>query len=139
VPARGCLICVAIGLRPGDEVVLPSLTFAATAASDVHAGGVPVFADVRGLDRPWLSTDAARQAVGPRTRAIINVAYGGHPGELLELRDLAHTTGVTLIEDAAHGPGASASGRQAGTVGTPVQLLCQQEPAAGGRRDDRHR
>jgi dTDP-4-amino-4,6-dideoxygalactose transaminase len=111
------LICVSIGLGAGDEVVLPSLTFAATAAAVRHTGATPVFADIAGVDRPWLSVDAARAAIGPRTRAIVNVAYGGHPGEVLALGELAREHGLRLIEDAAHAIGASADGLPAGTIG----------------------
>ena len=111
------LICAGIRLSPGDEVVLPSLTFAATAAAVVHAGATPVFADVRGERRPWLSADAAKAALGPRTRAIVTVSYAGHPGEARELRELAHERGLVLIEDAAHALGASVDSRFAGTIG----------------------
>ncbi len=111
------LICAAIRLRPGDEVVLPSLTFAATAAAIVHTGAVPVFADVRSTGQPWLSADAVAAAVGPRTRAIIQVAYAGHPGEVRELRELAADRGLVLIEDAAHAVGTVLEDRHAGTFG----------------------
>jgi dTDP-4-amino-4,6-dideoxygalactose transaminase len=111
------LICAGISLAPGDEVVVPSLTFAATAAAVHHAGARPVFADVRGPHQPWLSVDAVRDVIGSRTKAIINVSYGGHPGEALELLKLASECGVTLIEDAAHALGAWQAGRQAGTIG----------------------
>ena len=111
------LACVAAGLGAGDEVVLPSLTFAATAAVVHHVGATPVFADIRAVDRPWLSADAAAAAIGPRTRAIITMSYGGHPGEVLALRELAHAQGLMLIEDAAHALGASAGGAPVGTIG----------------------
>jgi dTDP-4-amino-4,6-dideoxygalactose transaminase len=108
---------VASGVGPGDEVVLPSLTFAATAATVVQAGAAPVFADLCGLQRPWLSAQAAEAAIGPRTRAIVNVAYGGHPGEAVQLRQLADARGLILIEDAAHALGASTGDAAAGTIG----------------------
>jgi dTDP-4-amino-4,6-dideoxygalactose transaminase len=111
------LLCVAIGLGTGDEVVLPSLTFAATAAVVVHTGATPVFADIRAPERPWLSAAAAQASIGPRTRAIVNVAYGGHPGEVLALRELARARGLALIEDAAHALGARVEGAHAGTIG----------------------
>jgi dTDP-4-amino-4,6-dideoxygalactose transaminase len=113
------LICVALGLGPGDEVVVPSLTFAASAAAVVHAGATPVFADVRGLTQPWLSADAVQHAIGERTRAVIAVSYGGHPGELSALRALADARGLALIEDAAHALGAreTQGGCHLGTIG----------------------
>ena len=111
------LICVAVGIEAGDEVVLPSLTFAATAAAAVQAGATPVFADIRDVGRPWLSSDSVEAAISPRTRAIINVAYAGHPGEVLELRKLANSRGLVLIEDAAHALGATIAEKSAGTIG----------------------
>jgi dTDP-4-amino-4,6-dideoxygalactose transaminase len=98
-------------------VVLPSLTFAATAAAIVHAGATPVFADVAAERRPWLSAGTVERALTPRTRAIVTVGYGGHPGEVQELRRLAEERGVLLVEDAAHALGASVGERQAGTFG----------------------
>ena len=106
-----------LDLQPGDEVILPSLTFAATAATIVQAGATPVFADVRATDAPWLSCDRVRESIGPRTRAIVNVAYAGHPGEALALAELAAERGLTLIEDAAHAAGAWAGPRHVGTIG----------------------
>ena len=111
------LSCAVIGLGPGDEVVLPSLTFAATAAAVVRAGATPVFADLRGVQAPWLSAGAAAAALSERTRAIVNVSYGGHPGEAAQLRELADAGGLTLIEDAAHAAGGWAGPRHAGTIG----------------------
>jgi dTDP-4-amino-4,6-dideoxygalactose transaminase len=106
-----------LDLEPDDEVILPSLTFAATAATIVRAGATPVFADVRATDAPWLSCERVDGSIGPRTRAIVNVAYAGHPGETLALADLAAARGVTLIEDAAHAAGAWAGPRHVGTIG----------------------
>ncbi|MGA2925172.1 MAG: DegT/DnrJ/EryC1/StrS family aminotransferase [Solirubrobacteraceae bacterium] len=111
------LICAASALRAGDEVVVPSMTFAATAAVVVQSGATPVFADIGAPTRPWLSVDQVRAAIGPRTRAIINVAYGGDPGEAGALRALADARGLLLIEDAAHGLGAALGERPAGTFG----------------------
>lgn len=111
------LICVGIGLAPGDEVVVPSLTFAATASAALHAGAVPVFADIC-PEGPWISPETVGPLIGPRTRAIINVAYGGHPGEVAGLRELARARGLTLIEDAAHALGATLGERPVGRFGT---------------------
>jgi len=112
------LICVALGLGPGDEVIVPSITFAATAAVIRQVGATPVFAEIAGLDQPWLSAKAVDAAITPRTRAVIIVAYGGHAGELLELRALTDRRGLSLVEDASHAIGADASdGVAVGTVG----------------------
>jgi dTDP-4-amino-4,6-dideoxygalactose transaminase len=112
------LICVASGLQAGDEVVIPSLTFAATAAPVVHAGGVPVFADISSDGAPWISAATVEPLLTPRTRAIINVSYGGHPGEVEQLRELADARGLILIEDAAHALGAAVGDSPVGTLGT---------------------
>jgi dTDP-4-amino-4,6-dideoxygalactose transaminase len=106
-----------LDLRSGDEVILPSLTFAATAATIVQAGATPVFADVRATDAPWLSCERVDESIGPRTQAIVTVAYAGHPGETLAIAELAAARGVTLIEDAAHAAGAWAGSRHLGTIG----------------------
>ena len=111
------LICLAGGLGPGDEVIVPSLTFVATASAVRYTGATPVFADIVGLERPWLSAESAAALVGPRTRAIMNMTYGGHPGESAELSALASDRGLILLEDAAHGLGGRLDGRHLGTLG----------------------
>jgi len=112
------LICLAAGLGPGDEVIVPSLTFVATASAIRYTGATPVFADIAALERPWISVDGARAAIGPSTKAIMNMTYGGHPGESAELADLAAERGLILLEDAAHGLGGSLDERHLGTFGT---------------------
>jgi dTDP-4-amino-4,6-dideoxygalactose transaminase len=109
------LICVALGLGPGDEVVVPSLTFAATAAAVLQCGATPVFADIG--PTPWASGESVAAVLTERTRAVITVGYGGHPGDVIALRALTDTQGLTLIEDAAHALGAAIGDRMSGTVG----------------------
>jgi dTDP-4-amino-4,6-dideoxygalactose transaminase len=111
------LICAAAGIGPGDEVIVPSLTFVATAGAIRQTGATPVFADIVGVERPWLAAEAAEAAVGERTRAIMNMTYGGHPGESAALRELAERRELVLLEDAAHGLGGNAEGRHLGTFG----------------------
>jgi dTDP-4-amino-4,6-dideoxygalactose transaminase len=111
------LICLAAGLGPGDEVIVPSLTFVATANAVRYTGATPVFADVAGIDRPWISAETAAAAIGERTRAIFNMTYGGHPGASDELAALAADRGLLLLEDAAHGLGGRLGGRPLGTFG----------------------
>src|SRR5947209_1743036 len=108
------LMIVGLGLGPGDEVIVPALTFAATAAVVVHAGATPVFADIGRVDQPWLSPQAVAAGIGPRTRAIINVAYGGHPGHTEALHALASRHGLFFLEDAAHALGTWLGERHAG-------------------------
>jgi dTDP-4-amino-4,6-dideoxygalactose transaminase len=111
------LICLAAGLGAGDEVIVPSLTFVASANAIAYTGATPVFADIAALERPWPPAAAVEAAITPRTKAIMAVAYGGHPGEIAALRALAGARGLTLLEDAAHAIGARHDGRHLGTFG----------------------
>ena len=111
------LMCLAAGLGPGDEVIVPSLTFVATANAVRYAGATPVFADIAGPLEPWLSSRACEAAIGPATRAIIHMGYGGHAGELAKLADLAQERELMLLQDAAHAIGARMRGHQVGSVG----------------------
>lgn len=111
------LACLAAGVGPGDEVIVPSLTFVATANAIVYTGATPVFADVVSLTEPWLSASAAEAAIGPKTAAIMTVAYGGHAGDTVPLQGLAERHGLLLLEDAAHAAGSRVNGRHLGTFG----------------------
>jgi dTDP-4-amino-4,6-dideoxygalactose transaminase len=112
------LMCAAAGLGPSDEVLVPSLTFVATANAVAYTGARPVFADIRGLAEPWLSVDSCKALIGPRTTAIMAMTYGGHHGEIEQLRELADERGLLLLEDAAHAAGSRLDGRHLGTFGT---------------------
>ena len=111
------LACLAAGVGPGDDVVVPSLTFVASVNAIAYTGATPVFADVVSLTEPWLSASAVEAAIGPTTTAIMTVAYGGHVGETRELRGLAERHGLALLEDAAHAAGSRADERHLGTFG----------------------
>jgi dTDP-4-amino-4,6-dideoxygalactose transaminase len=111
------LMCLAAGLGPGDEVIVPSLTFVATVNAIRYTGATPVFADIAGELEPWLSPAACEALIGPRTRAIMHMPYGGHPGEVGALSVLAERHGITLVLDAAHAVGARIDGRPVGSVG----------------------
>lgn len=111
------LICLGAGLGPGDEVVVPSLTFVATVNAIRYTGATPVFADIAGPLEPWISAGTCEPLVGPRTRAILYMPYGGHPGDLAALAALADEAGVPLLLDAAHALGARLDGRPVGAFG----------------------
>jgi dTDP-4-amino-4,6-dideoxygalactose transaminase len=111
------LQCAAAGLGPGDEVIVPSMTFVATANAIAYTGARPVFAEIAGLDRPWLSAQAAEAAVSERTAAIMTMTYGGHSGETEALHQLAERRGLLLLEDAAHAAGSRLHGRHLGGFG----------------------
>jgi dTDP-4-amino-4,6-dideoxygalactose transaminase len=111
------LICVAAGLGPGDEVVVPSMTFVATVNSIAYTGATPVFADVVSLTEPWLDPAAVEAVLTDRTTAVMTMAYGGHPGRTAALAQLAREHGLVVLEDAAHAIGSSLGDRHLGTFG----------------------
>jgi dTDP-4-amino-4,6-dideoxygalactose transaminase len=111
------LICAGAGLGPGDEVVVPSMTFVATVNAIAYTGAAPVFADVVSVTEPWLDPGAVDAAVTERTRAVMAMAYGGHPGRTVDLAALAGERGLTLLEDAAHAAGSRVGERHLGTFG----------------------
>ena len=105
----------AAGIGSGDEVIVPALTFAASANSVRYQGGTVVFADVR---RDTLCLDPAQvnAAITPRTRAIVTVDYTGQPSDLAELSALARQHDLLLIEDACHALGATYHGKLVGSL-----------------------
>jgi perosamine synthetase len=105
----------AAGIGPGDEVIAPPLTFAATTNAVLYQGGVPVFADVR-TDTLNLDPQDVQRRLTSRTRAVIAVHYAGQPCDLEALRDLTAGHGLALIEDAAHALGAEYRGRSVGAL-----------------------
>jgi len=104
------LILHALGIGRGDEVLVPSLTFVATANSVLYAGGQPVFVDVESLENPLMSLDAAERKCTAKTKAVILVHFGGYLTDRDTWRSFARKKGLLLIEDAAHAPGLSAAG-----------------------------
>jgi len=107
---------VAAGVRPGDEVVVPAISFIATASCVLRAGAVPVFADVD--EHLLLDPEAARAALSQRMRAILAVDLYGQVVDAPALQALADEHGVALVEDASQALGArAADGRPAGAVG----------------------
>jgi dTDP-4-amino-4,6-dideoxygalactose transaminase len=107
---------LAAGVGPGDEVIVPSFTFAATANSVALTGATPVFADIE--PRHFcLDPDAVEAAVTERTKGILPVHLYGHPADMHRLLDVANRAGIALYEDAAQAHGASWRGRRVGTFG----------------------
>ena len=103
-------------LRPGDEVIMPSFTFVSTANAAVLRGAVPVFVDIR-PDTINLDEKLLASAITPRTRGIIPVHYAGVSCEMDEINAIAAEHGLFVVEDAAHGYGASYRSRALGTLG----------------------
>ena len=106
-----------LDIGPGDEVIVPSLTFVATANAVAYTGATPVFADIVSLERPILDPEAVSAAIGPRTKAICAMHYGGWMGDIARLRALADRHGIALVEDAAHAPGGYCAAGKAGAIG----------------------
>ncbi len=97
----------ALGLSPGDEVVVPSFNFVAAANTVVQFGGIPRFADVESLENPVASVRTLEKAVTPRTRGICVMHYGGYPCAMDSIAEFARQRHLWLVEDAAHAPGAA--------------------------------
>jgi len=105
----------ALRIQPGDEVIVPAMTFAATANSVLYEGGTPVFADVE-ADTLLIDPSSVAAKITPRTRAVISVDYAGQPADYDALRDCSESLGVTLVADACHALGARMNGRPAGSL-----------------------
>ena len=108
----------AMGIGPGDEVVVPAVTYIATVNSVVCRGARPVFADIE-PDTFNLDLDSVGAAVTKRTRAILSTGYAGHPQDYDGIRAVAERHGLTVIDDAAQTLGAEYNGRRCGSL-TPV-------------------
>ncbi len=112
------LACRAIGLGPGDEAIVPAVTFVATAHAVRYCGAEPVLCDVVGGGDLNLDVDDVARRIGPRTRAVLAVHFCGYAADVEALRELCDDRGIALIEDAAQAIDArTAGGRLAGTVG----------------------
>jgi len=111
------LSLAAAGVSPGDDVLLPSLTFVATANAIRYCGARPVFADVASLDEWNVSRDTLESVVTPKTRALIVVHYAGYPCRMDDISAFARERGLSVIEDVAHAPGATLAGRAMGSWG----------------------
>jgi dTDP-4-amino-4,6-dideoxygalactose transaminase len=109
----------ALGVGPGDEVIVPSLSFIASANAIVHCGASPVFVDVEPQTYN-LDPAAVAAALSPRTRAVLAVHQLGLPADLDRLTEVARSHGVALVEDAACAVGSRWRGRPIGSSGNPV-------------------
>lgn len=111
------LACVVAGVGPGDEVILPSLTFVATANAVRYTGATPVFADIGGEQDLNISYQAIERALTERTRAILVMHYGGYACDMQSITNFAKEHNLHVIEDAAHAVGSELAGRKLGTWG----------------------
>lgn len=111
------LACVAAGLCPGDEAIVPSLTFVATANAVRYTGATPVFADIENETDLNISPGAIEACLTQRTRAILVMHYGGYACDMPAILAIAREHGLVVIEDAAHAIGSQLEDRMLGTWG----------------------
>ncbi|MET7680659.1 DegT/DnrJ/EryC1/StrS family aminotransferase [Streptomyces sp. NPDC005423] len=110
------LALAALGVGPGDEVIVPALSFIATGLAPVHQMAVPVFADIDPVTFN-LDPDDVERRITDRTRAIIPVHLHGAPADMDRITEIAGRHGIPVIEDAAQAPGATHRGRPVGGIG----------------------
>jgi perosamine synthetase len=111
------LALVALDIGPGDEVIVPTLTFVATANAVSYCGATPVLVD---CDEETLNIDvrAIESKITPRTRAVIPVHLYGHPADMDPILELAKKHNLHVVEDAAEAHGAKYRGKRVGSIGT---------------------
>ena len=112
------LALACMDLRQGDEVILPSLTFVATANAVLYVGGKPIFADIVSADDLNISPGEIEKKVSKRTKAIVVMHYGGYPCDMESIVSIAKQHRLHVVEDAAHAPGSEYHGEKCGTLGT---------------------
>jgi dTDP-4-amino-4,6-dideoxygalactose transaminase len=113
------LAYLAAGVGPGDEVIVPGITFVATAAAVRYAGARPVLAEVLGPHDLGIDPEDVRARITPATKAVCAVHYGGYAAAMAELQAICDEHGIALIEDSAHAPAGTttADGPMLGTIG----------------------
>ncbi len=111
------MACMTLGLKPGDEVIVPSLTFVASANCIRYTGAQPIFADITSETNLNISPEAIERAITDRTRAILVVHYGGYACDMPAILAIAQRHGLHVIEDAAHAAGAWLEDRHLGSWG----------------------
>jgi dTDP-4-amino-4,6-dideoxygalactose transaminase len=110
------LSCLALGLKPGDEIITTAMTFCATVNAIIHAGAIPVLADI---DPVTLNIDVREieKKISPRTRAVIVVHFAGRVCDMDPIVGLCRSRGIAIIEDCAHAIESEYKGGKAGTIG----------------------
>jgi dTDP-4-amino-4,6-dideoxygalactose transaminase len=110
------MMLAAAGIGTGDEVIVPAISFVSTATAVTRVGAVPVFVDIE----PYsfnMSAEAVRAAVGPRTKAVLAVHFGGSMADVDALQEICEEFGLLFLEDAAHAHGSEWKGKRAGSFG----------------------
>lgn len=111
------LALAGLGIKEGDEVILPSLTFIATANAVLYTGATPVFADIVSEENLNISPEEIEKKMTKKTKAIMVMHYGGYPCDMKSILKVAKRCGLYVIEDAAHAPGAEYYGKKCGVIG----------------------
>lgn len=111
------LACLAVGIGPGDEVIVPSLSFVATANAVLYCGADVRFAEVIGEDDLTVDPQSIEKNITSRTKAVIVMHYAGYPCRMPEIMAIAEKHHLAVIEDAAHAPGAVLDGKALGSWG----------------------
>jgi len=111
------MACVGLGIGPGDEVIVPSLTFVATANCVRYTGATPVFADINGENDLTISLASIQKLANHRTKAIIVMHYGGYTCDMTGILAWARSQHLPVIEDAAHAVGSYLDKKHLGTLG----------------------
>ena len=109
-----CMVC---GFGPGDEVICPSLTFAASCNCIRYVGATPVFADIVGPDHINIDPQDIERKITPRTKGIVVVHMAGFPAKMDEIMAIARKHNLKVVEDACHGPLSEYKGKKLGTIG----------------------
>ncbi|WP_335904148.1 DegT/DnrJ/EryC1/StrS family aminotransferase [Shewanella algae] len=111
------LALMALDIKEGDEVIVPSLTFVATANCVRYVGATPIFADITSLDDLTISVEDISRKITSRTKAIIPMHFAGFPADMDRIMEISKKNGLKVIEDACHGPLSEYKGRKLGSIG----------------------
>ena len=110
------LSMIAAGIKRGDEIIVPTMTFAATANAVIHAGGIPIFVDCQ-RDTMNIDTEDIERKITSKTKAIIPVHFAGRPCDMERITDISTRYNLKLIEDSSHAIEAEYKGKKTGTFG----------------------
>lgn len=111
------LCCMLCGFGPGDEIICPSLTFAASANCIRYVGATPVFADIVGPEHINIDPADIEQKITSKTKGIVVVHMAGYPAKMDEIMEIAKKHNLKVVEDACHGPLSEYKGKKLGTIG----------------------
>jgi dTDP-4-amino-4,6-dideoxygalactose transaminase len=106
-----------LGIQPGDEVIVPALTFVATVNAVRYVGAVPVFCDIKGIEDLTIDPDLLEGLITPKTKAIVVMHFAGFPSDMDKVMAIARRHDLRVMEDACHGPLSEYHGKKLGTIG----------------------